>query len=709
MSDIELLGVSTNNLKKINVVFPLKKITAVYGRSGAGKTSLAFASLYKLCQDEFNALEDGFSEDNNYLIEDYRNIIPAVAINQKNTNNNPSSTIYSYLNFPQILCAVKKNKNTHIPEYQYLKINKVANICPECHGAGEVLDLDIDKLMDKTIPIENKPFYCWKNGYLSDYYHQLLLRFCEFEGIDTKRSLAQLSKKQQHSLLYSKSTQKIAFRYKHKGRYRQKQAFYQGVYLFASENKGLSSIADSIHRTPCQVCSGSRIHSKLHQLKILSIPFIQFLIMPIDELYQKTVKIPQAQNLTKILKSICDVGLGYLSLCRSIPSLSGGELQKLKLSRLLHTDISGVLFVIDEISAQINEADHGLFLKKIKAIAKQNTVVLVEHSQKFIDFADKKIHIGHYAGKDGGYICKDEAIQPLFFNHPSHLISQFIIFKKLSKFNVIMQDVAIPKKCLTVFTGVSGSGKSSLAKAISEQVDSIYITQKLSNYSSRSILASSLGLSNLIADYFSKNTKQDRDFFLANKEGGCKTCGGIGIIKYERGFDKDLYLQCPQCEGKLFDESHDAMQCTVHGFNIAQLYDLDIKTLSNIIKEPKINRILESIVALGLSHLQLNRKTQTLSGGELRRIKLCEHLSKQKESQKILIIDEPIAGLDPETASRVLSYIYQQTPLFAAVIMIEHRKEALLYADYEVVIGPQSGKLGGKVLEQKINSHQINS
>lgn len=701
LADIKLLGVKTNNLKNIDISIPMKQITAIYGRSGAGKTSLAFSTLYKLCKDEFNALEEGFSEDNNYKVDTFTNIIPAVAINQRNSNNNPKSTLYSYLNFAYILSTLKNIND--IPAYGDLKLNKASNECLNCGGMGYISEIKIDDLIDSSLPIERNPFYCWKSGYLGDFYHQLLLKFCELENIDINLSFSQLSYENQQLLLYAKSSQKILFKYRHNRKLKQRKAFFKGIYLYAEENKCLKSVSQSIYMVPCLKCNSSRVNSdKYNNITVLGVPFIDFLTMSIYEIYNYLDKNHTENRVIKVLKSICDVGLGYLCLSRSIPSLSGGELQKLKFSRLLHTNISGVLLIIDEISAQLNKLDYPIFLKKIKDISANNTIILVDHSKEFIDFADKKIHIGIGAGEEGGYICDDENIRPLIHNYKRNIIKNFLIFKNLSKFNIVNQDVTIPAKCVTIFTGVSGSGKSSLALAISEKYNGIYISQKLTNYTSRSIFAVSVGLSNKIADLFALKSNMHRDNFLASKDSGCSNCNGIGVVKYERGFDTDLYVQCPICSGGLFNEFHEAMNFQLNGYNIAELYNLDIKTLKTVVDDPRIVVILDSLIALGLSYLQLNRKTQTLSGGELRRIKLCEYLSKQKESKKILIIDEPIAGLDSETASNVLNYIYSKSNLFSAIILIEHREEAMLYSDYEVRVGPVPGSGGGKVLFQNV-------
>lgn len=703
MNNIKLNGISTHNLKKIDIEIHKNKITAIYGRSGAGKSSLAFSSLYKLCSDEFDALENGYSENNEYKIESYSGIIPAIAISQSNKNNNPRSTLYSYLNIAQILSFLTKDNSQNIPNFKYLKINKPDNECPTCKGLGEIVHIDLNTIINENLSISEKPFSIWKTGTFSGLYHNLLLAFCELENINTSTPFKNLSQVEKKKILYGITTSRLAFKFKYKGALRQRRAYYEGVMIFAQNMMGQKTLGNATIRESCPECFGSRINTNTYQhIKILGLNIIEFLTQPFTEILKKLTEFSEATEIQRVIKSICEMGLGYLSFSRSIPSLSGGELQKLRFSRLFNSNISGILLVIDEISSQINREDFPKIHEKLKKLSLHNTIVLVEHSPYFIENADYKIHIGLEAGEKGGYICKNEEILPIIREMQRRKTNKYIYFKDMSKNNVVKQELKIPKGCLTVLTGLSGSGKSSIARVIEEREKAIYISQKNTNFNGRSVLASTIKINILLADYFSKNTGVDSNNFLLSKDAGCKNCAGTGIIKYERGYDKDIYLTCPTCEGDLFDKKNEFIELKVNGLNIIDFYNKEIKELYNLLHEIEtpFNKTLETMVSLGLGHLQLKRKTQTLSGGELRRVKLCEHLSRKKETKKILIIDEPVAGLDPETASKIAEYIYQKVPLFCAVILIEHRPEIIDFSDYEVKIGPSAGILGGKVLSQ---------
>lgn len=704
INKITLNGVSTHNLKNIDVEIFKNKITTIYGRSGAGKSSLAFSSLYKLCSDEFDALENGYGENYEYKIDSYFGIIPAIAISQSNKNNNPRSTLYSFLNISQILSFLAKSNSKYIPDFKYLKINRVDNECSTCKGLGEITLVDLNHIINENLSIEEKPFSIWKSGTFSGLYHNLLLSYCQSENINTTIPFKYLSEIERKKILYGVTESRLAFKFKYKGSIRQRRAFYEGVMISAQNMIGRKSLGNAKFKEICPECHGSRININSYKnIKILGLDVLEFLTYPFSEILEKISNISENDEIIRVVKSICDMGLGYLNFSRSIPSLSGGELQKLRFSRLLNSNISGILLVIDEISSQINNDEFPRIFNKIKNLSLNNTVVLIEHSYYFIEKADYKIHIGIDAGEKGGYICRDEKILPIKKNVQQRKTSNFIHFKSISKNNVINQDIKLPKGCLTVLTGPSGSGKSSIAKVIEERENAIYISQKNSNFSGRSVLASSIKMNTLIADYYSKNTNIESKYFLLSKDAGCKNCDGTGIVKYERGYEKDIYLTCPVCEGDLFDKKSEFVELKVNGLNIIQFYNKELKELYLLLNkiDTPFSNILDTMVSLGLGHLQLKRKTQTLSGGELRRVKLCEHLSRKKETKKILIIDEPVAGLDPETASKIAEYIYKKVPLFNAVVLIEHRQEIIDFSDYEIKIGPSAGILGGKVLSQK--------
>ncbi|WP_421589694.1 ABC transporter [Rahnella aceris] len=702
MDKLTLTGIKTHNLKNIDVEILRNKITVIYGRSGAGKSSLAMSTIYQLCKNEFDAIENGSIDSYDYEISGYSGIIPATAISQRNTNNNPRSTLYSYLNISLLLSLLKFNNA--IPDFQCLKINNPNNSCQKCDGLGELTRLETTKVIDYSRSLDNSPFLCWRNGELADYYNKLLIEFCHNERIDVLKRVDQLNVLEQEKIFYGKSENKLTFRYKHKGVMKQRRAFYLGAMLYSQKNSKLKSSAPFTINEVCDACNGSRVNEKTANLKVLNLSFKSFLLTPISELIQDSLIIDTESQLYKTLSSLVKMGLGYLNLSRSIPSLSGGELQKTLFSKLLTSNINEIILVLDEISSQVNEAEHDKIIEYIKKLSINNTILLVEHNPKFINIADVKLHIGNYAGERGGYICPPELILPQPNNNSKNKAIKFESFESLNCNNVINQNISIPLGCVTLFRGPSGSGKSSLAKAICKQQESIYISQKIPSYSSRSTLSTITKINIMIAEFYAKITGCNIDVFLPTKQGACKVCLGLGVIKYERSYEKDIYITCSNCDGNLFDRDLDETNILVRGMSIMDAYSTEINHLIEIFTETAFHSILVTMRDLGLSHLSLKRRTQTLSGGELRRIRLCELLNKSRKTNKIIIVDEPTAGLDSETASKVLNFIYKKSTNFKATILIEHKSEALSYIDYIVEVGPGYGKHGGKIIEHKPSS-----
>lgn len=698
MNEIKLYGIDTHNLKHIDITIPKNAITVIYGRSGAGKSSLAFSSLYAVCVDEFDAIENGYNEVHQYKIEKYLGIIPAVSISQSIKNNNPRSTLYTYLNIPHILSSIKCKLPNQILDFEQLKIGSIRNECNYCLGIGEITTLLKSDMVIECCRIIDNPFKLWRKGNLSDFYYQLLITFCKDNDISIDKKFNALSKEQQDLLLYGKSKNKISFKCRINKRLTTKRAYFVGIISFAKQTQ--KDLRDYSIREICPKCKGSRINETLQYEKIFSLFTMKdFLLMSFNDLLEYIKNKEELMDLFKVIKPIVEMGLGYLHFSRSIPSLSGGELQKLRFSRLLHSNISGILLVIDEISSQLNENDLPLILEKIKELSKRNTVVLVEHSPFIIYNADHCIHIGPCAGSQGGYICSQESIRPISSSVQRNTITNWIMLKDLSKNNVISQNIIFPEKALTVIRGISGAGKSSLAKAIEQRENAIYISQKRTYFSSYSVLCHTLKLHLELAKFYANKLNLEEDEFLLHKKAGCKTCGGIGVIKYERRFEKDLYVTCSSCDGKLFDETNEHIFKEVNGICLFDCYQKEIGSLLHYFPQKiKLSKIISTLIELGLGHLQLNRKNRTLSGGEQRRIKLCEYFSRQTESNKILIIDEPIAGLDPETASKIAEFIYTKTKLFKAILVIEHRKEIIPYIDFEIGIGPYAGNNGGKIM-----------
>lgn len=705
MSSINLVGVKTHNLKSIDVSFPMNRITAIAGVSGGGKSSLAYSTLYEICRGEFNSIETGTYNSPSYDIERFENPIPAVAIKQTNSNINPRSTLYSYLNISALIASSLQSDEVNI-EPDLLKVNKPQLQCPSCDGLGAQLSVSRRKVTNPNASIQENPFRPWQNN-RNDKHHRLLVEFCKQTSIPLDVPFDNLTDQDKKKLLFGSSDIKLEVSFKVNGKRRKRDIQYIGVMDFINDQLSSESKSDynmarqfSDEQT-CSVCFGSRINNAIYKNSFISnLSFVEFLSLPIDEILKRgSFKNASLAKLLQILSDISISGIGYLSLSRSIPSLSGGELQKLNFTRLLNSQITGILVIIDEISSQVHPSDFHMLLSGLKNItAQNNTVVIVEHNDSFIKYSDNVIFIGPEAGSRGGFIVPPSNYTQEIHTRDGEVHNHFITIESVSSNNVKDVNFNFPLNAITALVGKSGSGKSSVAKYIRDNIEGVvYISQDSIRGNIKSTVATLTSLNRKLVSYFSSEFKVPESTFSL-KEGApltCSKCHGLGVIKIQRSFESDVELDCDKCNGELY--SPDADLYKIDGYSIKDLFKMTFEELSHASIQC-ISTTCQRAVSLGLGHLSLSRKSRSLSGGELRRIKILINLPVRKSSDKILIIDEPAAGLDDDTAMKVMKFIRSFCSSFRFVLVIDHKPSVFGLSDYVIEIGPGSGHEGGRVV-----------
>lgn len=707
-------GIETNNLKNISVDISKHKITAIAGVSGGGKSSLAYDTVHSICHQTFKSIESGYFEDAQYIVSSYKGIIPSIGIKQINSNTNPRSTLYSYLNIASILSSIKNKKIIDIP-FERLKLNSPHNECSKCSGSGVLLSPSISLLIDSEKKIKDNPILPWKTT-TSNKFEKLLSIACEQEKIDVNKRFFELSRKHQDYLLNGTSKEKYSFSFKINGKYRKRELPFTGVIKEMEQSLSSSSKSEFIKANKycsseaCKYCLGTRLDAiSYSNLYIGKISFIDFISNDIDsvlkEIKKIRVKSPALEKLKDIFSSISDIGLGYLSLARPIPTLSGGELQKLNFSQLVQSDITNILIVIDEISSQVHTSDYQKIFEGIQKIKERgNTILLVEHSSYFIRKSDVVIEVGPLPGKDGGHL-----IGPYNYWIPTQDLLEkkaidfdYFLISNINKNNVIGLDIEIPIGGTVGIVGKSGAGKSSLAKYINENYkNSEYISQSNISNNVRSTVSTYLDINKILIKLFSDKFDKDAEVFsyVSGASGACSRCDGKGVVRYERSFEKSIDTKCDQCDGLLFSEISSDFK--LNSTNISELYNTELKLLPDLLDNlpKKLLKLIDIANNLGLSHLSLNRKTSTLSGGEQKRLKLLSSYLKNVKD-KILIIDEPGSGLDDWTSSKVSKFIDSQKSRYFSTVIIDHKPSVFLHMDHIIEIGPGPGDKGGKAVYQ---------
>lgn len=714
---ISYSGIKTNNLKNIDLKIKKGSFIGISGPSGSGKSSLAYSTIYAIGHNEWTKVEGSNIIDNqNYRIDSYQNVIPTVAMPQDNFNTNPRSTIGTFLRVDSILRLLFAS--THKVSPSIFSFNNPQSACPHCNGLGIERIVNQAALIDWTKSINQKPFLLWKKSY-----HQALLeKLAVSQGIPLNIPLSQLTQTQLDILLYYKSSEKISVSYVMNGKRRNHKFYYIGyledleaLQKDTSHKSSVLKLADYSYSIICSHCRGARLSHNILDLKIRGYSIGDICTMEIEEIYvliekwkdeEKDQSIYQLlKRLSDILKGIKDANLGYLSLNRSIPSLSGGEFQRLRLVNILQSQINNVMYIVDEPSARLHVSEYDKVLEDLEKLrVNGNTVLMIEHNPYFLARTDYTLHIGPGAGEKGGYI-----INPAEYKIEKNLYSKKHIFLETLNFNNISENnledvcISIPVEAIIGIYGPSGSGKSTLVKNIARQYDKVeYINQKPLRGSSVSTIASYSGVYEQIRQIFAKESNVDENYFNFNNDlGQCPICKGKGRLVYELDFGKTkIDVKCEDCKGKRYNS--EALAFRYKGMNIYDVLNLTIDTLieNKIFEEyPTINKNLRLLNKLGLGYLSLFRTTDTLSGGECQRLKLIKYIGK-KLKHKLFIFDEPLRGLSSINALGILSLFQDLVSQGATVIFIEHNTLGFTVSDYIIELGPGKGKNGGKVMFQ---------
>ncbi|QCH26946.1 ATP-binding cassette domain-containing protein [Clostridium tyrobutyricum] len=717
MDYIKYIGIKTNNLKNIDVKIEKNKITCITGPSGSGKSSLAFDTIYQISQNELNQLYGYENFQNAFSIQEYKNIIPAVALEQNNFNNNPRSTIATYYGINKFFNKMISFYND-IP-FQQFSFNKSKFACKKCKGLGYEFSPDLIKILDYDCKIKDIPFINWRNSTI-DYYKQLIKQYCDEMNICINKKFRDLDNISKNDLLYGISSHKYKINYKKSGRKRVKTDFYKGPIVKMKEKINKNDLENRdiifIKKERCSLCNGHRFSNKILKYKLFNKNLGEIYSM---ELYELKKWILNYKNIWKkifyckvsidivlnFIDKLLYLKLGYLNLNRSINSLSGGELQRLRLSKILNTQFNNILYIFDEPSSSLHPSEYSSIAKSMMSIVqKENTILFIDHNPYFLDISDNIIVLGPVAGKKGGFL-----MDPTNYINNSVNSVKYKFFQATSYINIENEgynniknlSVSIPINTLIGICGISGSGKSSFVKGILPQYiqNLIYTSQKPINGNAYSVVATYVDLMTSIRILFAKENNVDESMFsfYANSKGACKTCNGKGYITYQSKFYDTFSYKCPECEGKRF--SSRVLEYTFNNLNIYELLNKTVDELIEVFAQMHVNIIntLITMKRLGLGYINLLQSIQSLSGGESQRLKLVKAL-RSRNKNRFIVLDEPFKGLSSNDICNILKFLYEMVEEGCTIIIVEHNAFALSHCSYIIEFGPGSGIYGGKLI-----------
>ena len=797
---VRVRGAREHNLRNVDVDIPRDALVVFTGVSGSGKSSLAFSTVYAEAQRRYfesvapyaRRLIDQVGVPD---VDSIEGLPPAVALQQQRGTPSARSSVGSVTTLSSLIRMLYSRAGSYPPGQAMLYAedfspNLPQGACPQCHGLGRVYEVT-EALMvpDPSLTIRQRAVASWPLAWQGQNLRDILVTL----GYDVDIPWRDLPKKQRDWILFTEETPTVPVyagftpEQTREALKRKLEPSYQGTFsgarryilhTFSHTQSALMKkrVAQFMQGSACPLCDGKRLTQAalsvkfagvdIGELSQLSLTQLAELLRPVAA-GQDTMKLSLekrlaaqriAEDLLERVSTLTELGLGYLSLERSTPTLSSGELQRLRLATQLGSQLFGVIYVLDEPSAGLHPADgEALFTALARLKAAGNSLFVVEHDLETMRRADWLIDVGPAAGEHGGQVlysgppaglAQVEASQTREYlfaerrpaNPRRREPTGWLSLEGVTRNNLKDLSVDFPLGCFTAVTGISGSGKSSLvSQALLELVGSglgrvpesddepsleddapstsggcisaglerihrlVQVDQKPIGRTPRSNLATYTGLFDNVRKLFAatpaaKQRDYDAGQFSFNVvKGRCANCEGEGFVSVELLFMPSVYAPCPTCHGARYNPETLAIQW--QGLNIAQVLGLTVEQAVEVFAEqPGVLRSLLVLRDIGLGYLRLGQPATELSGGEAQRIKLATELQRNARGATLYVLDEPTTGLHPRDVDRLLRQLSHLVDAGHTVVVVEHEMRVVAQSDWVIDIGPGAGDLGGKVV-----------
>lgn len=775
-NDIVLNGVTTHGLKNIDVCIPKNQLTVVTGLSGSGKSSLVYDTLFAASNARFteslSTYNRSFLQQNSEAkIASFSGLGPAIGINRKGGSPSKRSTVGTlsgvYDAFRLLYSRISQHEGRSYTA-QHFSFNHHLGACPDCQGLGVQRTCDPDAIIvSPDISILDGAISTNKAiGYYADIHGQFMATLMEVakqKKWDIKRPWLELEDEVKNVILYGTGdiTWDVTWEFVTKSRKGTQSLttkwlgfcnYIDDEYERKRHNKNSKVLEDILHDVTCSTCHGSRLKQELlktkfltksiHELSQLSISSCLNLITHIDTKVDTVVSAISRiilPTVIKSLKTIVDLGLGYLHLDRVVSTLSGGERQRVTLASQLSTHLFGVTYVLDEPTIGLDEGQVAVLSKVLQRIvANGNTMVVVEHDPSFIRNADYVIEMGPGAGTLGGNVVYHGKVNAFAKAKETvtykMLQDQMItpvkkVHKKGDRFgvkgafanNLKTIDAAFYSQQIIAVKGVSGSGKSSLIKdvlyrswykkqavkcasvyGLKQFEDVILVDQELPIQRRLSTVVSYTGIIEQIKTIFSKTTSaknaglKKADFSYQSKNGKCTMCAGHGKLKTSMDFMSDIWLTCDTCKGLRYNDT--ILECTYKGRSIGDVLRMTVQEAIAFFDTGVITESLDILMRVGMGHVVLGQSGNTLSGGETQRLKLATSMMQKRKGNTLYLFDEPSTGLHYFDILQLITVFQSLVDSGDTVLFIEHNQTLISSADQVITLGPESGDRGGEIM-----------
>jgi excinuclease ABC subunit A len=797
---VRVRGAREHNLKNVDVEIPRDALVVFTGVSGSGKSSLAFGTLYAEAQRRY--LESVspyarrlFNQMSVPDVDDIDGLPPAVALQQQRGGTTTRSSVGSVTTLSNLLRMLYSRAGEY-PKHQPLLYaesfspNTPEGACPECHGLGRIYTVTEESMVpDPSLTIRERAIASWPPAWHGQNLRDILVTL----GYDVDTPWRDLPKKDRDWILFTDDTPTVPVyagltpAETKRALKRKEEPSYMGTFsgarryvmhTFANTQSPLMKkrVSQYMLGADCPLCRGKRLRRESLSVKFAGLDIAEISALPLSRLaqtvrpYAKKVRPDEdhpekalvtyriACDLAARLDVLLDLGLGYLSLERSTPTLSPGELQRLRLATQVRSNLFGVVYVLDEPSAGLHPADTEALLAALdKLKAAGNSLFVVEHELDVIRHADWIVDVGPLAGEHGGeilYSGPPEGLKRVKASHTREYLFDerppaprqprtprgWLRVEGVTRNNLHRLDAQFPLGVFTSVTGVSGSGKSTLVSqvlvelvadrlghALDEEDEHdplvqrvvteggeivagmegikrlVRVDQKPIGRTPRSNLATYTGLFDHVRKLFASTKaararRYDAGRFSFNvAKGRCETCEGEGFVMVELLFLPSVYAPCPTCHGARYNAK--TLEIDYNGRNIAEVLGMTVDAAWTFFAgEPHIHRALGVLREVGLGYLRLGQPATELSGGEAQRIKLATELQRVDRGNTLYILDEPTTGLHPADVEKLMTQLDGLVEAGNTVIVVEHDMSVIAASDWVVDMGPGAGEEGGRIV-----------
>ena len=794
-------GAREHNLKDISLEIPRNALVVFTGVSGSGKSSLAFGTLYAEAQRRYLESVSPYARRLFHQmavpeVDAIEGLPPAVALQQQRGSPTSRSSVGSVTTLSNLMRMLYSRAGDY-PSRQPLLYaesfspNTPEGACPSCHGIGRIHEVSERNLVpDDRLTIRERAVAAWPTAWQGQNLRDILVTL----GYDVDKPWRELPKNDRDWILFTDEQPTVPVYAGYtagetkRALKRKEEPSYQGTFTsarkyilqtYATTQSAMMKrrVARFLSSADCPACHGKRLKpaslsvtfAKMDIAEISRLPLRKLgdLLRPylnaegkaLDGHPEKVLVLHRIiEDLLGRLEVLLDLGLGYLTLERSTPTLSPGELQRLRLATQVRSNLFGVVYVLDEPSAGLHPADTESLLRALDRLkASGNSLFVVEHELDVVRHADWIVDVGPGAGEQGGEILYSGPLSGLA-NVPKSQTRRFLFvqgekavrspriprgwlkLRGVSRNNLDRLDVDIPLGIFTSVTGISGSGKSSLVsqflvEAVSDKLGQseepgvdddaleakvktlageiteglekvkrlVIVDQKPIGRTPRSNLATYTGLFDHIRKLFAA-TKQARArhydagrFSFNVAKGRCETCQGEGFVSVELLFLPSVYAPCPTCKGTRFNTK--TLEIKVRDKSIADVLAMTVDAAFQFFADdPSLRRSLEVLREVGLGYIRLGQAATELSGGEAQRIKLATELQRSQRGETLYVLDEPTTGLHPSDVAKLMKQLDSLVEAGNTVIVVEHDMSVAAASDWIIDVGPGAGDEGGRIV-----------